>query len=110
MRIGFTGLGTMGNNPATNTLTQATQAPFSEAGKRYAMSAGETTLCNVIEDDEGIDLRIAGDWVKPWDVAPHINAPRTPHSSWCKYSTGGLEGVKPSRMQQGNSGLSSPPL
>ena len=78
MRIGFIGLGTMGKNPATNTLTQATQAPFSEAGKRYGMSAGETTLCNVIEDDAGIDLRLAGDWVKPWDVAPHINAPPHP--------------------------------
>jgi hypothetical protein len=28
------------------------------------------TVCKVIEDDAGIDLRVAGDWPKPWEVAP----------------------------------------
>lgn len=26
------------------------------------------TVCKVIEEDAGIDLRVAGDWVEPWDV------------------------------------------
>jgi hypothetical protein len=26
------------------------------------------TVCKVIEDDAGIDLRVVGDWVKPWEV------------------------------------------
>jgi 3-hydroxyisobutyrate dehydrogenase len=32
------------------------------------MAAGEMTVCKVVEDDAGIDLRVAGDWVKPWEV------------------------------------------
>jgi 3-hydroxyisobutyrate dehydrogenase-like beta-hydroxyacid dehydrogenase len=54
----------------TNTLTEATHERFREAGKRYGMGAGEMTVCKVIEDDAGIDLRVAGDWPKPWEVAP----------------------------------------
>ncbi len=52
----------------TNTLTEATHARFREAGRRYGVGAGEMTVCKVIEDDAGIDLRVAGDWVKPWEV------------------------------------------
>ena len=26
------------------------------------------TVCKIIEDDAGIDLRVAGEWVKPWEV------------------------------------------
>ncbi len=52
----------------TNTLTEATHERFREAGRRYGMGAGEMTVCKVIEDDAGIDLRVAGDWVKPWEV------------------------------------------
>ncbi len=55
----------------TNTLTEATHERFREAGRRYGVSAGEMTVCKVIEDDAGIDLRVAGDWVKPWEVT-HI--------------------------------------
>jgi 3-hydroxyisobutyrate dehydrogenase-like beta-hydroxyacid dehydrogenase len=54
----------------TNTLTEATHERFREAGKRYGMGAGEMTVCKVIEDDAGIDLRVAGDWPKPLEVAP----------------------------------------
>ncbi len=54
----------------TNTLTEATHERFREAGKRYGMGAGEMTVCKVIEDDAGIDLRVAGDWPTPWEVAP----------------------------------------
>jgi 3-hydroxyisobutyrate dehydrogenase-like beta-hydroxyacid dehydrogenase len=49
-------------------LTAAAHARFKEAGQRYGMGAGEMTVCKVIEDDAGIDLRVEGDWVKPWEV------------------------------------------
>jgi hypothetical protein len=26
------------------------------------------TVCKIIEDDAGIDLRVEGQWVKPWEV------------------------------------------
>ena len=51
-----------------NELTEATHARFREAGERYGTAAGEMTVCRVIEDDAGIDLRVAGAWVKPWEV------------------------------------------
>ena len=51
-----------------NELTKATHDRFKEAGARYGTGAGEMTVCKVIEDDAGIDLRVAGDWVKPWEV------------------------------------------
>jgi 3-hydroxyisobutyrate dehydrogenase-like beta-hydroxyacid dehydrogenase len=54
----------------TATLTEATHERFREAGRRYGTAAGEMTVCRVIEDDAGIDLRVAGDWVKPWEVKP----------------------------------------
>ena len=53
-----------------NELTAATHARFKEAGERFGLGAGEMTVCKVIEDDAGIDLRVAGDWVKPWEVKP----------------------------------------
>lgn len=49
-------------------LTRATHDRFREAGQRYGMGAGEMTVCKVIEDDAGIDLRVPGDWVEPWKV------------------------------------------
>ena len=52
----------------TNTLTEATHERFREAGRRYGTGAGEMTVCKVVEDDAGIDLRVHGDWVKPWEV------------------------------------------
>ncbi|MCF1709490.1 NAD(P)-dependent oxidoreductase [Tabrizicola sp. J26] len=51
-----------------NDLTAATHERFREAGRRYGMGAGEMTVCKVIEDDAGIDLRVPGDWQKPWEV------------------------------------------
>jgi len=30
--------------------------------------AGEMTVCKIIEDDAGIDLRVPGDWTPPWEV------------------------------------------
>ena len=26
------------------------------------------TVCKVVEDDAGVELRVAGDWVAPWEV------------------------------------------
>jgi hypothetical protein len=26
------------------------------------------TVCKIIEDDAGIDLRVPGDWTPPWEV------------------------------------------
>ncbi|MEY4175221.1 MAG: 2-hydroxy-3-oxopropionate reductase, partial [Actinomycetota bacterium] len=41
---------------------------FTEAAERYGDGAGEMTVCKVIEDDAGVELRVAGDWVAPWEV------------------------------------------
>lgn len=51
-----------------NELTEATHERFREAGRRYGTGAGEMTVCKVIEDDAGIDLRVSGDWTPPWEV------------------------------------------
>ncbi len=49
-------------------LTQATYARFREAAARYGENAGEMTVCKLIEDEAGVALRVAGDWVAPWEV------------------------------------------
>ena len=49
-------------------LTRATHDRFREAGDRYGLDAGEMSVCRLIEDDAGTDLRVAGDWVAPWEV------------------------------------------
>lgn len=49
-------------------LTQATYTRFREAADRYGENAGEMTVCKLIEDDAGVELRVAGDWVAPWEV------------------------------------------
>lgn len=55
-------------------LTRATHDRFKLAGERYGVGAGEMTVCKVIEDDANISLRVAGDWVAPWEVAhPALN-------------------------------------
>jgi len=50
-------------------LTRATHDRFREAGARYGMDAGEMTVCKIIEDDASVVLRVAGDWIAPWEVA-----------------------------------------
>ena len=61
-----------------NELTAATHARFREAGERYGAGAGEMTVCKLIEEDAGIDLRVAGDWLEPWKVeAPAAASPGT---------------------------------
>lgn len=49
-------------------LTDACHARFKEAGARYGVDAGEMTVCKLIEDDAGIELRVEGDWIAPWNV------------------------------------------
>lgn len=58
----------MDKTGTTATLTEATHERFREAGRRYGKGAGEMTVCKVIEDNAGIDLRVPGDWPKPWEV------------------------------------------
>lgn len=49
-------------------LTQAAYDRFREAAERYGESAGEMTVCKLIEDDAGVELRVDGDWTAPWEV------------------------------------------
>ena len=49
-------------------ITAATYDRFREAASRYGDGAGEMTVCKVLEDDAGIDLRVHGDWTPPWEV------------------------------------------
>lgn len=49
-------------------LTQATYARFREAAERYGEDAGEMSVCRLIEEDAGVELRVAGDWIAPWEV------------------------------------------
>ncbi len=58
----------LGAGGTRDEVTQAAYARFREAEQRYGPDAGEMTVCKVIEDDAGIDLRVAGDWLAPWDV------------------------------------------
>ena len=51
-----------------NELTRAAHDRFKEAGERYGPAAGEMTVCKLVEDDAGVELRVAGDWVPPWQV------------------------------------------
>jgi 3-hydroxyisobutyrate dehydrogenase-like beta-hydroxyacid dehydrogenase len=49
-------------------LTQATHARFKEARDRYGDEGGEMTVCKLIEDDAGVQLRVPGNWTAPWEV------------------------------------------
>lgn len=57
-------------------LTRATHARFREAADRYGEAAGEMTVCKLIEDDAGVALRVAGDWLAPWE-AQHPSSERS---------------------------------
>ena len=61
-----------------NELTRATHDRFREAEARYGSAAGEMTVCKVIEDDAGVNLRVAGDWIPPWEVEHPAGASRRP--------------------------------
>ena len=49
-------------------LTQATHDRYREARDRYGEGAGEMTVCKLIEDDAGVQLRVPGNWTPPWEV------------------------------------------
>lgn len=49
-------------------LTQAAYNRFREAAERYGEDAGEMTVCKLIEDDAGVNLRVDGNWTAPWEV------------------------------------------
>lgn len=49
-------------------MLDACHTRFREAGERYGPDAGEMTVCKVVEDDAGVELRVAGEWVAPWLV------------------------------------------
>ena len=34
------------------------------------------TVCRVIEDDAGVELRVTGDWIAPWEVRHASDEPR----------------------------------
>lgn len=51
-----------------NDLIAATHERFREAGERYGPDAGDMTVCKLLEDDAGIDLRVPGDWLPSWEV------------------------------------------
>jgi 3-hydroxyisobutyrate dehydrogenase-like beta-hydroxyacid dehydrogenase len=49
-------------------LTEAAYDRFREANDRYGATAGEMTVCKILEDDAGVSLRVEGDWLPPWEV------------------------------------------
>ena len=55
-----------------NDLIAATHARFREAGARYGPGAGDDagdmTVCRLLEEDAGVDLRVPGDWLPSWEV------------------------------------------
>ena len=56
-----------------NELTRATHDRFREACERYGKSAGEMSVCRVIEEDAGVELRVEGNWIAPWEVSHQGN-------------------------------------
>ena len=55
-------------NGTRSELTQACHNRFQEAANRYGNCAGEMTVCKLIEEDAGINLRVKGNWTAPWEV------------------------------------------
>ena len=53
---------------AAISFLRTTSEAYREAAARYGENAGEMTVCKLIEDDAGVELRVAGDWVAPWEV------------------------------------------
>lgn len=51
-------------------LTQATYRRFHKAREAYGAEAGEMTVCKLLEDQAGVELRVEGDWVPHWEVSP----------------------------------------
>ncbi len=49
-------------------MTEAAHRAFRRAADRYGIEAGEMHVARRIEDDAGIDMRLAGDWTPPWEA------------------------------------------
>lgn len=48
-------------------LTAAAEGAFALAASRYGAEAAELHVVKRIEDDAGLSMRLAGDWVPPWE-------------------------------------------
>jgi 3-hydroxyisobutyrate dehydrogenase-like beta-hydroxyacid dehydrogenase len=49
-------------------LTDAARAAFGDAAERYGPGAGELHVAKRLEDDNGLEFRLAGEWTPPWEV------------------------------------------
>lgn len=49
-------------------MTDAAHAVFADAGTRYGRDVGEMHVAKRLEDDAGLDFRVPGDWIPPWEV------------------------------------------
>jgi 3-hydroxyisobutyrate dehydrogenase/2-hydroxy-3-oxopropionate reductase len=48
-------------------MTDAAARAFSIASERYGPQAAELHVAKRIEDDANLSMRLAGDWVPPWE-------------------------------------------
>ena len=63
--LGYYHLGT--NVAAELPMTDAAERAFSIASERYGPQAAELHVAKRIEDDANLSMRLAGDWVPPWE-------------------------------------------
>ena len=49
-------------------IAAAAMSRFEEAAARYGDSAGEMTVCKLLEEDADVSLQTPGDWIPPWQV------------------------------------------
>ena len=47
-------------------VANAAHSRFIEAAERYGESAGEMSVCRLLEEDAGASLRVKGEWMPPW--------------------------------------------
>lgn len=55
-------------------LTRSMHDRFRKAYETYGGDAGEMTVCKLLEDQAGVELRVAGDWVPHWEVSPTLES------------------------------------
>lgn len=48
-------------------MTTAAEGTFALAATRYGIGSAELHVAKRIEDDAGLSMRLAGDWVPPWE-------------------------------------------
>lgn len=60
-------------------LAQAAYARFRAATARCGQAADEMSVCRLIEENAGVELRVAADWIAPWEMThPDETAPALP--------------------------------